>query len=162
MGGEIGVRPNGAGSEFWVELETTSAASAPQGEPAERTAAGALTGTVLYIEDSASNAAFMERMLEQAGVDLVVATDGASGLALACERQPDAIVLDMSLPDMTGERILQCLKSDPATERIPVIAVSADPAPDREAGALQRGAIAYATKPIELDAFLRLLESALR
>ncbi len=162
MGGEIGVRPAGDGSEFWVELQAAGAAPTPVAQERAPTRESELAGTLLYVEDTPSNAAFMRRLLRDApGVELTVACDGASGLAAARDHGPDAIVLDMALPDIDGLAVLERLKGDPASATIPVIAVSADVAPEREAAVLEAGAVAYVQKPIEVDRFTRLLTSVM-
>jgi PAS domain S-box-containing protein len=158
MGGDIGV----AGSEFWVELDATDAKPAEDGDGAAPAANGTLAGTLLYVEDTASNSALMGRLLEDApDVELLLAENGAAGLAIARERRTDAIVLDMSLPDIDGLEVLRQLKADPATAEIPVVALSADVAPERETAALAAGAQLYVTKPIELTRFVRALETVL-
>ncbi len=161
MGGEIGVRPAGPGSEFWVELQEAkpdvdkiTSASEPDVRPA--------TGNVLYIEDSVENADMLRRMLDlRAGVELVVAPDGESGVESARAQRPDAILLDLTLPDMSGEQVLEQLKADPTTASIPVVAVSADATSERRESALAAGADAFQTKPLDLVPFLRTLDRAL-
>lgn len=75
---------------------------------------------LLHIEDDRSNLTLVEWILQrQADVELVSAMRGRHGLELAHEHQPDLIVLDLQLPDMTGETVLQCLRADVSTYRIP-------------------------------------------
>jgi PAS domain S-box-containing protein len=170
MGGAIGVRdrPDGPGSEFWVELRAAEQVSEP--EPAadgnrapEPAFPRGEARKLLYIEDSPSNAEFVERMLDlRPSVELVVAGDGESGVDLARRLRPDAILLDMGLPGLDGADVLERLKGDPDTTGIPVVAVSADARPEQERAALAAGAAAFQTKPVDLAAFMRALDQALK
>jgi PAS domain S-box-containing protein len=161
MGGEIGVRPAGPGSEFWVELEPAEPGTEEtQAQPALDVCPA--DGCVLYIEDTADNVEVLRRMLDlRPGIDLLVAADGKQGLECAREQRPDAILLDLTLPDMSGEQVLEELKADLATASIPVVAVSADATSDRRHSALAAGAEAFQAKPLDLVPFLRTLDAAL-
>jgi PAS domain S-box-containing protein len=126
----------------WVEPGVAPHAPAPH----------APAGTVLYIEDDPVNVLLIEeylRPLEQ--VALVVAADGASGLARARECRPDLVLLDMQLPDMDGLAVLQALKADGATAALRVVALSASAMADQRADALALGVEDYWTKPISCE-----------
>ena len=134
----------------------------------EATASGALmpagaAGTVVYIEDDPVNILLMEQYVALcADVQLLVARDGASGLALAHEWLPNLILLDMQLPDMSGLDVLDRLRADPATSGIRVVALSADAMPAQVTEAIARGAEAYWTKPLSLGKFKSELPKYLR
>ncbi|SEK26765.1 Signal transduction histidine kinase [Roseateles sp. YR242] len=105
--------------------------------------------------------AFAEVLLEsarQSGMKGLVATTGAGALTMAQEYHPSLITLDIFLPDMQGWRILDRLKSDPATRQIPICVVSTDESRDR---ALRAGALGFLSKPLQsrdaVDAALREL-----
>ena len=84
--------------------------------------------TVLYIEDNAANRQLVEMIIaRRPEITLLTAENGAGGLAIACERQPGLILLDLSLPDMDGFEILARLKQDPRTAFIPVFALTGAP-----------------------------------
>jgi CheY-like chemotaxis protein len=84
--------------------------------------------TVLYIEDNAANRQLVEMIIaRRPGITLLTAENGASGLAIAGERQPGLTRLDLSLPDMDGFEILARLKADPRTASIPVFALTGSP-----------------------------------
>jgi CheY-like chemotaxis protein len=156
----------GRGSTFWVELDRAespeaevveAAASAPAG-PALRPGA-----TVLYIEDNLSNVRLIEHVLaRRPGVRLLTAMQGRLGLDLAREHRPALVLLDLHLPDLPGQDVLQRLRTDGRTRAIPVIVMSADASPARVRHLLEAGARAYLTKPIDVRGFLRVLDDTLR
>ena len=122
----------------------------------------ATTHTVLYIEDQDLNLRLVERILQpRAGCRLLTAMLGHLGLQLAREQHPDLILLDINLPDLTGDEVLRQLKDDPATRDIPVIMVSADAMGERIQQLLQQGASGYLTKPYRVAELLRLIEEKL-
>ena len=82
---------------------------------------------MLLIEDNLSNVTLVERVfVQRPGVEVMTAMQGRFGLELAREHQPDLILLDLHLPDLGGDHVLQRLRDDPATASIPVVIVSAD------------------------------------
>ena len=120
-------------------------------------------GVVLYIEDDPVNVLLMEQYVAlSADVQLMVARDGASGLALARQWMPNLILLDMQLPDMSGLSVLDHLRADPATSGLRVVALSADAMPAQVTEAIARGAEAYWTKPLSLAKFKSELPKYLR
>src|SRR5439155_6187581 len=85
------------------------------------------TKTVLYIEDNASNVQLVESIFDRrSNVRLVVAMQGLAGLEIARERLPNLILLDLNLPDASGEGILAEIKANPEAAGIPVAIISAD------------------------------------
>ncbi len=84
--------------------------------------------TILLVEDSKVQKLASERILLKAGYLLLLAADGEEGLRLAGESVPDLVLLDLLLPGIRGEEVLDTLKRDPHTEHIPVIIVSHLPA----------------------------------
>ncbi len=83
-----------------------------------------MKGLVLVVDDDAMIVELLETALEDEGY-LVLATVGADALPLAREQQPDVILLDINMPGMDGVEISRRLRADPATERIPIIVMSA-------------------------------------
>ena len=110
---------------------------------------------ILLVEDNEMNRDMLSRRLARRGHEILVAVDGAEGVARASAELPDLILMDMSLPVLDGWEATRRIKADPATARIPVIALTAHAmAGDREQ-ALAAGCDDYHTKPIALD---RLVE----
>jgi CheY-like chemotaxis protein len=77
---------------------------------------------------------------------------------MAKSHAPDLILLDLHLPDIPGERVLQLLKADPGTKSIPVAVLSADATPGQVDRLLSKGARSYLTKPLDIVSVLRLLD----
>jgi two-component system cell cycle response regulator DivK len=109
---------------------------------------------ILYVEDNEDNVFMLKNRLARAGHTIVVATDGAQGVALALSEQPDMILMDLSLPVLDGWQATRQIKASPGTRHIPVIALTAHAmAGDREK-ALSAGCDDFDTKPVELPRLL--------
>ncbi len=118
--------------------------------------------TILYIEDNLSNLKLIQEVFSQhCEVNLLSATQGRAGLAMAREQRPDLILLDLHLPDLPGDALLQALKADERTREIPVLMVSADATPAQAQRLRALGAKAYLTKPLVLPTFLEVVERSL-
>ena len=118
--------------------------------------------TVLYVEDNLANLSLVEELLRRADAPAPLsAVQGRLGLELAFVHQPDLILLDRHLPDMPGEEVLDQLRADPRTAGIPVIVISADVMPGRGSALRNAGAVAFLTKPIDVEAFWGAVGTAL-
>ena len=163
MGGTLGVESTpGDGSTFWVELPRAAPPPAVAEAPVEATRASpAVAGhTALLIEDNPAIVALLESILAQRrGVRLRTAYRGAVGLELARAQRPDLILLDVHLPDMDGDAVVRQLQSNPETQGIPVVAVSADATAEQEERLRRAGAHAYLVKPLDVRALLRVVDS---
>jgi signal transduction histidine kinase/DNA-binding response OmpR family regulator len=149
-GGTVTVRSEiGVGSEFTVVLP------AHAGAAREETGPPALASdrpSVLVIEDDPAAQELLRRHLEGAGYAVITTASGRQGLAWMRDVHPDAVILDILLPDLDGWEILQLAKSDAATRSIPIMVVSV--VDDRQLG-LALGAVDYFVKPVSRE---RLLE----
>jgi CheY-like chemotaxis protein len=117
---------------------------------------------VLYIDDNPLNTLLVERILTaRPAIVFGSAKDGRSGLDLASRMRPDLVLLDVMLPDMSGEQVLALLRADPATWATPVIVVTADIEPAVRDRVLAQGARSCLTKPFEVAALLRLVDQSL-
>jgi CheY-like chemotaxis protein len=110
---------------------------------------------ILYVEDNDDNVYMLKNRLSRAGFTVVVATDGAQGIAMAILEKPDLILMDLTLPDIRGEEATQRIKADPATKGIPIIALTANAMSGDREKALAAGCDDFDTKPVEMP---RLLE----
>lgn len=117
---------------------------------------------ILLVEDNEMNRDMLSRRLERKGFSIVMATDGAAGVEMAKNENPDLILMDMSLPIMDGWAATRQIKADPQTKTIPVIALTAHAmAGDRER-TLEAGCDDYDTKPIDLPRLLSKIEGLLQ
>lgn len=112
---------------------------------------------ILVVEDTLENMDLMCLILEQAGHQVTRAYDGAQGVTLALQEQPDLILLDLALPDKDGFTVAQELKSDIITRNIPIIAISAHSLPEFKQRALDAGCEAFIPKPFSLEALNNLV-----
>lgn len=102
--------------------------------------------TVLVVDDEKQNRSLLAELLND-DCRIVLAKSGTQALERTREQQPDLILLDVLMPDMSGYHVIQALKNDDATRHIPVIFISAlDSTADEERG-LDLGAVDYITKP---------------
>lgn len=116
---------------------------------------------ILVVEDDPPNRQLIERILCAHGFTVTTAGDGARGVALARTERPDLILMDMGLPVLNGWQATHRLKSQPATARIPIIALTAYAmAPDRER-CLTVGCDDYDVKPIEIPRLLAKINACL-
>ena len=117
---------------------------------------------LLYIEDNDDNLYMLQLYFDVlGGYEILSATDGAAGLAMAAAERPDLILMDLNLPEVDGWEASRRLKADPATRDIPIIALSAHAmAGDREK-ALATGCDDFDTKPVEFDRLLAKIEQVL-
>jgi signal transduction histidine kinase/ActR/RegA family two-component response regulator len=173
MGGEIGVTSSpGVGSVFWIELACVDlgAAAAPEAPPAAHAAAparadgasAASPATVLYIEDNPANLKLVQEIVRfRPDLRLVCAPDGHFGLSLARSHLPDAILMDLNLPGLSGFEVLAQLRREPDTARIPAIAVSANAMRADIERALAAGFARYLTKPIDIGQFNEVIDGVL-
>ena len=116
---------------------------------------------ILLVEDNEMNRDMLSRRLLRKGYEVVCATDGAEGVAMATSESPDLILMDMSLPVMDGWEATRTLKAAESTRAIPVIALTAHAMDGDEQKARDAGCDDYDTKPIELPRLLGKIESLL-
>jgi CheY-like chemotaxis protein len=116
---------------------------------------------ILLVEDNEMNRDMLSRRLLKKGYAVELAFDGAQGMEMARAQHPDLILMDMSLPVVSGWDATRNLKADPETRPIPVLALTAHAmATDRDQ-ALAAGCDDYDTKPIDLARLLEKIETLL-
>ena len=114
---------------------------------------------ILLVEDNEMNRDMLSRRLQRKGHEVEIAVDGLEGVEKASNSQYDVILMDMSLPEIDGWEATRRLRSQQATERTPIIALTAHAmAGDREK-AIEAGCDDYDTKPIELPRLLSKIEA---
>ena len=117
---------------------------------------------ILVVDDQPINIKLLQRKLERQEMEVLVAYNGRECLQVVKETPPDLILLDVMMPEMDGIETCQHLKSDPATETIPVIFITAKASKEGKLEGLDAGAVDYITKPIDLDETLARVRTQLR
>jgi two-component system, OmpR family, phosphate regulon response regulator PhoB len=118
--------------------------------------------SILVVEDEEDLQQVLEYNLRQAGHEPVIAPTGSRALALARERHPDLILLDLMLPDISGTEVCRTLKSEAATRRIPIVMLTARGEEiDRVVG-FEIGADDYVSKPFSVRELLLRIQAILR
>lgn len=107
------------------------------------------------------NRDMLSRRLARKGYEVVVATDGESGVESAVAQAPDLVLMDMSLPVLDGWEATRRLKAAPDTQHIPVIALTAHAMSSDRDKALEAGCDDYDTKPVDLTRLLGKIEALL-
>jgi CheY-like chemotaxis protein len=169
MGGTIGVESTvGVGSVFWFEFESASEPKHLSSEASESTdfvlpaISSDSLSTVLYVEDNPANLKLVEQIMSRhPNINLLTATDGKQGVEIAQKKQPDVILMDINLPELTGFQALEILKNNVATSHIPIIAVSANAMPCDIKKGIDAGFFRYITKPIRVNELMTVLNLAL-
>ncbi len=116
---------------------------------------------ILLVEDNEMNRDMLSRRLERRGYDVALAVDGKDGIEKAQSGDFDLVLMDMSLPEIDGWEATRQIRAQPATEKLPIIALTAHAmAGDREK-ALEAGCDDYDTKPIEFKRLLSKIEALL-
>ncbi len=166
MGGSIeATSVPGEGSVFGVELPIEARGQTQPEEPRviPRPREGeAGSRTILYIEDNLANLQLIEGILAyRPSIEVVSSMQGSLGIELARQHQPDLILLDLHLPDLSGEEVLRRLKADEATGGIPIVIVSADANKDTLDRLEQAGASSFVTKPLNVELFLEMVDEML-
>ena len=114
---------------------------------------------ILYVEDNDDNIYMLERRLKRAGFDVVIARDGAQGVAMALAEQPELILMDMGLPVLDGSEATRQIKAAPETKHIPVIALTSNAMTGDREKALAAGCDDFDTKPVELSRLLGKIQA---
>jgi len=109
---------------------------------------------VLCVDDSATDLNAIQKILTDAHINVVFATNGRDAIQFAKSEQPDLIFLDIILPGMDGFAVLRELKKDPATKDIPVVFVSSKSQKADQAWAKMQGGRGFVPKPVNQLAIL--------
>lgn len=117
---------------------------------------------IVLVEDNEMNRDLLTRRLTKRGYEVIVALDGADGIAQVRAAQPHLVLMDLSLPVLDGWEATRRLKADPDTSRIPVIALTSHAMAEDRLRALEAGCDDFDTKPIDLDRLLGKIEALAR
>lgn len=116
---------------------------------------------VLLVEDNEMNRDMLSRRLQRRGFEVLIAVDGEAGIRMAESEQPDLILMDMSLPLIDGWDATRQIRSNPVTQQIPILALTAHAMDGEREKAIAVGCNDYDTKPVELDRLLKKIEALL-
>jgi DNA-binding response OmpR family regulator len=117
---------------------------------------------VLYIEDTEDQRDLVRMMLEMYGLRVDSAPDGEAGMALIDELAPDLVIVDLGMPRMDGYRVIQRMRSEPATRDIPILVLSAWTGAKHMQRAHEAGADAFVCKPFEVETLISEVRQLLR
>jgi len=116
---------------------------------------------ILIVEDNQLSLTLLNDFLKVKGYEILKTSEGWEAINLARDKQPDLILMDIRLPDISGFEVTRLLKQDNQTKNIPIIAVTAFATSGDETKALESGCDGYITKPVIIDNLLRTIESFL-
>ena len=166
MGGEVGADTiPGQGSTFWIELPQARVAQTGEKSATETSAIESgvnnKTGTILYVEDNIPNAQLVEEIINsyRPAMRIIICQYGKKAVEMATQYNPDLILLDLDLPDIHGSEVLANIKADVTLGAIPVVVVSADAMTQQFEKLIQAGAREYLTKPLDIMAFLKVVDA---
>ena len=120
-----------------------------------------MTSTILVIEDNASNMKLMRTILEINLYKVIEAETAETGIDISRRYRPKLILMDITLPGMSGIDATCILKKDPLTKDIPVIAVTANATADTEKQAMQAGCEDFIPKPLDVKHLLKSIDRTL-
>jgi twitching motility two-component system response regulator PilH len=109
---------------------------------------------VLVVDDSTTDLRNLEHICADAGYDVITACSGTEALSKTKDEQPDAILLDVLMSDMSGFQVCRAIANDAATRHIPVVLVSSQSETTGRNWGFRQGAKAYITKPFTPDQIL--------
>ncbi|MEG3620282.1 response regulator [Magnetovibrio sp. PR-2] len=118
-----------------------------------------MMATILLVEDNELNRDMLSRRLERLGYTINLATDGQEGVDAVRNNPPDLVLMDINMPVMDGWEAVRVLKSDPDTQRLPVIALTAHAMASDRDKAEKSGFDDYATKPVDFPALVKMIET---
>jgi len=117
---------------------------------------------LLVIDDDPMIHKLVEVRIRDLNVNVICATDGASGVQMAHAENPHLILLDVGLPDMTGFKVCSQLRDDPLTREIPIIFLTGTDESEEKVRAFELGAVDYVTKPFNPAELRARVRAALR
>ncbi len=116
---------------------------------------------VLIADDSPTDQHVLTRILEKHGYETLVAQDGAEAIALAEQRAPDVILMDVVMPGMNGWQATRHLAQNPSTASIPVVMISTKSQETDRAWGMRQGAVSYLSKPVSDESLVEAVRAAL-
>jgi chemotaxis family two-component system response regulator PixH len=121
-----------------------------------------LQKTIIIVEDEPDTAEMFGEMMRLSGYNVIKTYGGTTAIGLITREKPDAVVLDLMMPDLSGLEVLRFMRRDPRLERIPVVVVSAKSLPSDIKTGLDAGASVYLTKPVAFLDLKRAVEDTIQ
>jgi len=144
-----------------MESERDRILTVPNGQRARQTDAPLKTiGRVLVVDDEPDIAFLVKKRLENAGYEVIIATDGISATQMSMQRSPDVIVLDIGMPCGDGHTVASRIRNNPNTALTPIIYLTARTSDKDRSRAAEAGAFAYLTKPFIAEELVDLVNQA--
>jgi len=117
--------------------------------------------TILYVEDNEPNRMIVRDLLKRTSYNLIEAHDGEAGVAMALERVPDLILMDIQLPKISGMEAMRRIRANPASAQTPIVAITSFALSGDDQKAKEAGATAYLAKPYSPFDLLKLIRKLL-
>ena len=121
-----------------------------------------MTRTVLTVDDSRTMRDMLRMALAGAGFNVVEAVDGEHGLEVLSAHRPDVIITDINMPIMDGLKLVKRVRTDPVHKDTPIIIITTEGSQEDRQRALQLGANAYITKPIQAPQVIAKVKELLK
>ena len=116
---------------------------------------------ILIVDDSPTETHVMQKALEKHGFTTAAAVDGAEGVRMAREINPDLIFMDIVMPGMNGYQATRALANDPRTSAIPIIMVTSKGQETDRIWGMRQGAVDYLVKPVSMEKLIEKAQAAL-
>jgi len=116
---------------------------------------------VVIVEDEPDTAEMFAEMMRLSGYQVYKSYGGAAALELIEEHKPDAVVLDVMMPDLSGLDVLRLMRQNPEMDEIPVVVASAKSLPTDIQAGLDAGASVYLTKPVTYQEFSQAVQQTI-
>ena len=166
MGGELRVASEfGVGTRFWFEISAPVVAAAAPGAPQETQRIIGIEGAsprVLVVDDDQLNRRVIVNALAPFGFEMREARDGREGWRVALEWRPQAMIIDLRMPEMDGLTLIRQIRQDPALNDVVIVASSASVYQEDQRQSIAAGAQAFLPKPVSISLLLRQLQRGLR
>ena len=119
-------------------------------------------GTILYIEDNFDNRMLIRRVLMAEGYIVIDTGNAAEAFELLKSKQPDVILMDISMPDVDGYTLTSQIRKSPGFEKIPIVALTANVMRGDREKSLEAGCDGYIQKPVDIDLLPQQIERYMR
>jgi CheY-like chemotaxis protein len=154
----------GKGSTFRLDIELEVVSATSEHEPQATREIAGYVGTrrkILVVDDAPHNRTMLVNLLKPLGFEVVEAEDGQTSIEQARVTQPDLILMDLVMPDMTGYEAAQQIRQLPGLEESPIIAASANVFDRDKWQSMRSGCDDFLVKPIVIDRLFELIETHL-